>query len=278
MVVSVRIARRTATGRVEVGPVIVTYTEYSDTHLESVRSSGSLWLYAPNTPTGARALRISEATGQVLQDTPVSPAMDRPIIAANGSGLFLAPTSNTGFLGPARAPNENGIIYRVGIGASAVQVFDASSGTAQFPGYVSWITGDGSSIWADICRRGVTAGCDVTRFDGLSPTPVFQVSDHDMTGSWVVGNAVQGFYGVVRASNDGYQETVKEQVVRIDPATGVVRPIATVSVPAFWQGNDTQGANSAALFDRALYLLVAPGYNASNPPGELYRIALIGNR
>jgi len=273
MVVSVRIAHLAPSGRVEIGPVVVTYTELSDTHLEAVRASGSLWLYAPDTPSGGRALRISETTGQVLQDTPVSPAMDRPIIAANADGLYLAPDSNTGFLGRGRAANENGIIYRVGIGASAVEVFDASSVTP-FPGYVSWIAGDGNSLWADICRRPVGSACVITRFNGSSAKPVFQVSDHGMTADWVLGNVSQGFYGVLPSSYSNTQTTVSEKIVRIDPANGAAETIAAVPLPEFWEGNFFSGSSEAALFDDALYLLVPPGSTASNPTGALYRVAL----
>lgn len=273
MVVSVRIAHVTPSGHVEIGPVVVTYTELSDTHLETVRASGSLWLYAPNTPNGGRALRISETTGQVLQDTAVSPAMDRPIIAANENGLYLAPTSNTGFLGRGRAPKENGIIYRVGIDASAVQVFDASS-ASPFPGYVSWIVGDGHSLWADICQRPVGRACAITRFNGPTAKPVFQVSDRKMTGDWVVGNASQGFYGVLPARYSGGQETADEEVVRIDPVSGAVEAIAAVPLPEFWSGNSFSGASEATVFDDALYLLVPPGSTASDPTGALYRVAL----
>jgi hypothetical protein len=273
MVVSVRIAHLAPSGHVEIGPVVVTYTELSDTHLETVRASGSLWLYAPDTPSGGRALRISETTGQVLQDTPVSPAMDRPIIAANANGLYLAPASNTGFLGTGRAPHENGIIYRVGIDASAVQVFDAAS-ASPFPGSVSWIAGDGNSLWADICHRPVATACVITRFNGSSAKPVFQVSDHKMTGYWVVGNVSQGFYGVVPSSYSGSQATGSEEVIRIDPASGAVEAIAAIPLPEFWQGNFFSGSSEATLFGDALYLLVPPGSTASSSPGALYRVPL----
>ena len=272
MVTSVRIAHLTPTGHPDIGPVVVTYTQLSDTHLETVRAAGSLWLYAPNTPSGGRALRVSETTGQVLQNTPVSPAMDRPIIAANQNGLYLAPASNTGFLGSGRAPNENGIIYHVGIGASGVQVFDASPGTSQFSGDVSWVTGDGNSLWADICQRPVGTGCVITRFNGSNPKPVFQASDHNMTGSWVVGSASQGFYSVVSPANSSNQ-AVNEAIVHIDPSSGAVRPIATLPLPAFWQGNFFSGSSEAALFDDAFYLLVPPGTPAGSP-GALYRVPL----
>jgi len=114
----VRIARiDPKTGHLDVGSVVVTYTQLSDSHLEVAQGPGYLWLYAPITSKGAQALRISDATGAVLQDTVISPAMDRPVIAANANGLFLAQAGNSGFLGstelfdgyfPPRHRNQSG--------------------------------------------------------------------------------------------------------------------------------------------------------------------------
>ena len=270
MVTSVRIAHLSPTGQVEVGPVVVKYEEASDTHLESVYAAGSLWLYAPSTPSGGRALRISETTGRVLQDTTVSPAMDRPVIGANANGLYLAPNPETGFLGSAKLPNENGIIYHVGIGASGVQIFDASPGK-RFPGYVSWIAGDGNSLWADICQRPVaTPRCMITRFNGSSPKPVFRHSDRNLTAFWVIGSIAQGFYSVAlpggRTSSSG-------DVIRIDPATGAVKLITSLPLPKYWQGYWYDGSTEAALHGRSLYLLSPPGNQTA---GMLYRVRLPG--
>jgi len=270
MMTSVRIAHLSPTGRVEVGPVVLRYEEASDTHLESVYAAGSLWLYAPSTPRGGRALRISETTGAVLQDTPVSPAMDRPVIGANATGLFLAPNPETGFLGSGRSPKENGIIYHVGIGASSVQIFEASAGK-RFLGYVSWIAGDGNSLWADICHRPVAApGCMITRFNGSSPKPVFRKPDRNLTAFWVVGSVAQGFYSVAltggRTSSSGH-------VIRIDPATGAVKVITSLPLPEYWQGYWYDGSSEAALHGRSLYLLSPPGNQTA---GVLYRVRLPG--
>jgi hypothetical protein len=270
MVASVRIARLSASGRVELGPVVVRYTQLSDTHLESVYADGSLWLYAPIVPGGGRALRISAATGEVLQDTPVLPAMDRPIIAANADGLYLAPSPETGFLGRGPQPNENGIIYHVGIDASGVQIFDASSSRV-FQGYVEWMTGDGTSLWADICHRPVAdPRCMITRFNGSSPHPVFETSDRDLTAFWVIGSVAQGFYSVAlkagRTSSSG-------DVIGIDPATGSVKVIASLPLPDYWQGYWYDGATETALSGRALYVLSPPG---SQTPGVLYRVPIPG--
>src|SRR5579862_2008927 len=255
MVTSVRIARLSPTGHIQVGPVVVRYEEASDTHLESVYAAGSLWLYAPDTSSGGgRALRISERTGRVLQDTPVSPAMDRPVIGANANGLYLAPNPETGFLGSAKSPNENGIIYHVGIGASGVQIFDAAP-RKQFQGYVSWITGDGNSLWADICYRPAGRRCMITRFNGSSPKPVFQVSDRDLTAFWVIGSVARGFYSVALR---GGATTSADDVIRIDPATGAVKVITTLPLPEYWQGAWYGGSTEAALDGRSLYLLSPP--------------------
>lgn len=270
MFTSVRIAHLSPAGRVVVGPVVVRYEEASDTHLESVYGGGSLWLYAPDTPGGGgRALRISATTGQVLQDTPVTPAMDRPVIGANANGLYLAPNPETGFLGSRPLPKENGIIYHVGIGASGVQIFDASPGR-RFSGYVNWIVGDANSLWADICHRPVGHRCMITRFNGSSPRPVFQVSDRGLTAFWVIGGLAHGFFSVAlpggRTSSSG-------DVIGINPATGALKVITSLPLPQYWQGYWYYGSAEAALHGRSLYLLSPP---ANQTAGTLYRVRLPG--
>lgn len=278
MVESVRIAHMTPSGQLHIGPVVVTYTRLSDTRLETARTSGSLWLYAPNTPSGARALRISESTGQVLQDTRVSPAMDRPVIAANKNGLFLAPSSNSGFLGAGLKANENGIIYHVGIGSQNVQIFDPWSGTSMFPGYISWMSGSSTSLFADICKRQVGTACVITRFDGTNPKPVFQVSDHRLTTYSVVGDISQGFYGVATPGYTSSQASATVKVVHIDPSNGAISTIAEVPLPKFWQGFGPGSWKLAALFKNSLYLLAPPSGTGANLPGALYRIPLPGGQ
>lgn len=276
MVESVRIAHLTPSGELHIGPVILTYTVLSDTHLETARSSGSLWLYAPDTPSGARVLRISESTGQVLQDSPLSPAMDRPIIAANSNGLYLAPAPNSGFLGSGLKANENGIIYYVGIGSQKVQILDSWSGTSLFPGYVSWMSGSGTSLFADICKRQAGTACAITRFDGTNPKPVFQVSDHGLTTFSVVGDISHGFYGVVKPGYTSSQPTVTARIIHIDPASGSISTIAEVPLPKFWQGFGPGSWKEVAVFKNSLYLLAPPSSTGSSLSGALYRIPLTG--
>lgn len=276
MVASVRIANLTPSRELHIGPVVLTYTVLSDTHLETVRTSGSLWLYAPNTPGGARALRISESTGKVLQDTSVSPAMDRPVIAANKNGLYLAPAFNSGFLGSGLTPNESGIIYHVGIGSQHVQIFDAWPHATRFPGFISWMAGSGSSLIADICQWPVGTSCMITRFDGTDSKPVFQLSDHHLTTYSIVGDISRGFYGVNPPNYGSSQASVTGRVIHIDPSNGMISTIAQIPLPNGWQGFGPY-SREAALYRKSLYLLVPPRSNSADLPGILYRIPLEGD-
>ena len=272
----VRIARiDPKTGHLDVGSVVVTYTQLSDSHLEVAQGPGYLWLYAPITSKGAQALRISDATGAVLQDTVISPAMDRPVIAANANGLFLAQAGNSGFLGSSRQ-NSSTAIFRLGIGTNQVEPFDVPSGTP-FQGFISWMTGSGNSLWADVCPRPIDAiACKITRFVGITGTPVYATTDSEGNGGagWVVGNGTTGLYSAVPV---GSPETTLYRVVRIDPNNGNISTLATVTLPDFYNGNADHGAQSSIVADGALYLLGPPtGPAGGSLPGRLYRIALGG--
>lgn len=273
---SVRIARiDPITGHLDVGSVVVTYTQLSDSHLEIAQAPGCLWLYAPVTSKGAQALRISDATGAVLQDTVISPAMDRPAIVANANGLFLAQAGNSGFLGSSQQ-NTSTVIFRLGVGANQVEPFDVPSGST-FQGFISWMIGSGNSLWADVCQRPIGAiACKITRFDGITGTPVFATTDSEGNGGsgWVVGNGATGLYSTMPV---GSAESTSYRVVRIDPNNGSVSTLATVMLSHFYNGNYEDGAQSAVVFDGALYLLAQPtGPAGGLLPGRLYRIALGG--
>lgn len=74
--------------------------------------------------------------------------------------------------------------------------------------------------------------CMITRFNGSSPKPVFQVSDRDLTGFWVVASVAQGFYSVALG---GGATTSADYVIRIDPATGAVKVINDLGRLLFWR-------------------------------------------
>lgn len=65
--------------------------------------------------------------------------------------------------------------------------------------------------------------------------------------------------------------------MRIAPDTGAVSTLATVTLPAFYQGIAGNGAGEAVVADDALYLLAPPtGPAGGSQPGRLYRVALGG--
>jgi len=253
----VRIARiDSSNGRIEVGPVLMTYGNYSDTHLESAYGPGSLWLYASASTKGPMVLRVSEATGQVVQATRI-PDLDRPVIAADAAGLYLAPAANSlGNFG-------DGIIYHLGIGARSVAAVDRSPG---FHGFVSWMTGQGEDLWADICPRQGSRPCEIARFNGERSLRAFQVSDRGLTGWWVAGDASSGFYSSVVPRNVPAPSTTSWRIVRIDPSSGAVAVVATIDLPLYWTGSGEATVDGHALF------VLTPPEQSSN--GELYRVAL----
>jgi hypothetical protein len=90
---NVRIAHATPGGFV-LGPIVMTYTELSNTDAEWVYGDGYLWVYDCLTTHGSELLRVSATTGTVLQ-TVRMPHIDRPLIAADADGFWLAPAGNS---------------------------------------------------------------------------------------------------------------------------------------------------------------------------------------
>ena len=85
----VRIGRVSeSTGRMTLGPVVMTFGDYSDTHLEEVYGGSSLWVYDCNTTHGSALLRISALPGAVQGRVPM-PDVCRTVIAATATSPVL---------------------------------------------------------------------------------------------------------------------------------------------------------------------------------------------
>jgi hypothetical protein len=250
-------------GGVKLGPVLASYQFDSGTHLEWVYGPGSLWLYEEGTAQGPRVFRVSSTTGQLLQSTPV-PGFVRPLITADANGLYVAGAGSFGGTGST-------LMYRVAPGARSAQVvYSAKQAEAQ---YVSWVTSDGDDLWADICHRPAGAPCEIWRFNGPNLAPVFHVSDHGRTGSWVLGDEASGLYSSIwaKATLAPGATTTNWQVIRIDPRSGGISDVAELMLPAFWQGPDDTGPADAVIYGSCLYLVV-PGPGGTG--GDLYRVRL----
>lgn len=84
-----------ARGVIDVGPVLLEFGDYSGgVRPEAVRYGKSIWVFDCVTEKGSEALRLSAANGAVLQRTSM-PNISRPVIAANGSGLWLGQAGNS---------------------------------------------------------------------------------------------------------------------------------------------------------------------------------------
>lgn len=83
---AVRIAHVGAS--VTYGPVVMRYQDGSDTRPVSTYGPRSLWLYDVATERGSELLRFSSLTGRLEQTVPM-PKLYRPVIAADGDGIYL---------------------------------------------------------------------------------------------------------------------------------------------------------------------------------------------
>ena len=108
----------TTTGAITTGPIVMRFNEASDTHIATAEGGGSLWIYDVDTTNGPEALQVSETTGQV-DDVVRTPQLYRPIMVANGDGLWLG-NSNQG------SPVD-GTVFHVAAGSSTVTTVVSSA-------------------------------------------------------------------------------------------------------------------------------------------------------
>lgn len=264
-----------ATGDIALGPVIASYEDASDTHLESVVGGGSLWLYlaAPlGLPNNSEAIEVSEATGQVLGRALLPWVLTRPVIAADDEGLFISPSIESGL---SRAGTKSGVtIFRVAPGAKTAQPFYRAGGVGQ--GVVAnWMVGDGSSLWAEVCRRPASTDvCHILRFDGLGPGPAMTSPEISETDDWAVGNVTVGLFSSLwPPSSAAGAPPPATTIVRVDPSDGAETKVASVMLPAYWGFLSYDGNPGAAIYDGALYLLGQLGQTNAT---TLYRVPISG--
>jgi len=269
--ISVRVARvDPAAGRIEVGPVLGTDEDASDTRPQWVYGPGSLWLYlaAPKgSPSAGKALRVSVTTGQLMQATEVVPALFRPVMAADANGLYLSPAVNGG--SQASPGTANAVIFHVGLGATKSDVFYRWP-SGQWYGFADWMSGYGDHLSADLCQRGGSAlKCVLAGFEGANARPDLLRAEPYFDG-WALGGPSTGFFTSMVPAGEG-SAPLPTTIVRIDSSTGRVRRLTTVVLPAYWGFLEPDGNPGAALYDGALYLL---GSSGPSDQATLYRIAV----
>jgi hypothetical protein len=176
------------------GKVVMRYEDGSDTRPQSVTYGRSFWLYDVATTVGPEVLRFDAHTGALLQRT-VMPRLFRPVMVANGDGLWLDPAPNGGVDGVSVAP-----VFHVAFGASKPVVVHRGGRAAM------WMTASAHTVWFE-------------QIAGRSSVSIWRI-DRKNVRLLARPKAIsfQGAYGGGRvwALTCGK----KEHLLRIDPGTG----------------------------------------------------------
>jgi len=252
----VRVARVDwRTHHVSYGPVVMTFDEASDTHLEWTYEAGSLWLFDTATRHGAEVLQVSAATGRV-ENTVRLPRSSRPLLAANLDGLWLAIAPNGG--APARGPAP---LYRVAPAARSATLVRRGGRAAL------WLAAAGHTVWANIVS-GLSSE-EIWRFDGPagSARPLARADQLNASAA-----AVEPGSGALWTLSDvpkggKFFSCTGERVVKIDARSGQQTVVATVHLPQARCGGLYGSTQSATFAYGAFYFL-----DASATPGRLYRV------
>ena len=262
---SVRIARVTRRGYT-VGPVVLRYSEASDTNAEWTYGDGYLWIYEPASTRGSELLQVSATSGTVIDTIPM-PMISRPLIAADADGLWLAPAVTSGWSGhPVRA------LYLVVPGARRPQV------AARQVTLARWLVAEGHSVWVDVTHYPKPS--TLWRFDGPNARPAFQrrlgaALDYGELGYGEPGYAggAGGVWAVVPRSG--------QLVIRIDPNRGQSTRMATIHSQPSYETGELQPP--LVVFHGAAYFLDPPAQAGTYPYrrggfSAIYRVTPSGAR
>jgi hypothetical protein len=181
------------------GKVVMHYEDASDTRPQYAWYGRSLWIYDVATSDGAEVLRFDARTGALLQRTAM-PKVFRPVMVANGDGLWLDPATNGGISGVNVVP-----VLHVAFGASKPVVVHRGGRAAM------WMAASAHTVWFE-------------QISGLSSVAIWRIDGTKVrlvTRPRKIG--FQGAYGGGRL----WELTcgVKEHLLRIDPNTGASTPV-----------------------------------------------------
>lgn len=254
------------------GPVVMTHGEYSDTRLVTAYGPSSLWIYDVDAKGGAEVVRVSAATGKVVQRVHL-PKIVRPVMAADDHGLYLAPSIEGGCSGAC----PRGTIFHLGLTSHhLVAAYTSPSERTR----ASWMVASGEGVWADLCSYGQRQPtCRITAFGGADLHPRYAVSDHGLAFGGVFGTPGAGLFTMAVVDRAG-RSTDRvghghQAILRIDPANGALSTLATIRIPSTY-ADDGLLPGQAVVDGNDLYLL--DGSQGQDSPGlgfaRLYRIPL----
>jgi hypothetical protein len=175
------------------------YEDASDTRPQYAWYGRSLWIYDVATSDGAEVLRFDARSGALLQRTPM-PEVYRPVMVANGDGLWLDPAANGGISGVDVVP-----VLHVGFGASKPVVVHRGGRAAM------WMTASAHTVWFEqIAGR---SSASIWRIDRTQVRLLARPRSIGFQGTYVDGRLWELTCGV------------KVHVLRIDPGTGAQTPV-----------------------------------------------------
>ncbi len=242
-----------ASGQVLIGPTVMTFGDYSDTHPVTVYGGGWMWLYDVNTTNGPELLQVSDSTGDVVGSWQM-PHLVRPLLSANDDGLWIG----NSFAGGTFAAAPPSALYFIAPGSSSPSVVIEDS---EVP--VCWLQADGTSVWLGTGPHG--GGCakeTFMRFDDGDLLPVFQTADAGSPVFTVVGGAPDLWTAEWSPTPLGWTpgESNSLEVVRLDPDSGAIAPVATLPATPVSAESVAQGMapGQAVPFDGSLFLLQPP--------------------
>ena len=176
------------------GRVVMRYEDASDTRPQYAWYGRSLWIYDVATTQGPEALRFDARTGRLLQKTAM-PKVYRPVMVANGNGLWLDPATNGGISGESVVP-----VLHVPFGASKPVVVHRGGRAAL------WMAASAHTVWFE--QIAGFRSVSILRIDG---TKVRLLARPKKIGFWA-------------AYADGklWELTcgAKNHLLRVDPDTG----------------------------------------------------------
>lgn len=183
------------------GNVVMHFEDASDTRPQYAWYGRSLWIYDVATSEGAEALRFDARTGKLLQRTAM-PQMERPVMVANGDGLWLDPATNGGISGG----NGNNVpVLHVAFGASTPIVVHRGGRAAM------WMAASAHTVWFEqISGRSSVA---IWRIDGTKVRLLARPRNVGVQGAYGGGKLWELTCGV------------KEHLLRVDPTDGTRTPV-----------------------------------------------------
>jgi hypothetical protein len=256
------------TGKPTTGPIVMRFSEASDTHPVSAYGGDSLWIYDETTSDGPEAIQVSATSGKV-EDVVRTPDLTRPIMVANSDGLWLGNSNQGSAL--------SGTVFHVAPGS---QVVTTALSSADYD-VVDWMVADNGHVWAGI-RRTYGTLMYVWRFDGPTAKVAVKAPEPSMEigPNFVVGDEQDGIWlttpdpplGTTASPTDNQHF----DVVRLDPNTG--KPTVEAQLPPLDQLAAESGTppETAAFFGGNYFLLQSlssPSESSYNRFTQLLRIS-----